>query len=177
MLALESCVRRFWDSDQLHPEKIVVPALTSSPCTVERRFALLAVCFISSDSVTLQAPPISHISPGRKMLLRSLYFAFNEMTRLVLEMQCAVCQLKGRNVSGPQRGEGSLAKLVQLLSVHIISVCSERAEICAPAGPVYGAGYLQGKFSATVICQIGEEGPWLVAVFRDCITPFAYFLS
>lgn len=125
MLALRSCVRPFWGSDQLHPEKIVVPALMSSPCTVERWFALLAACSTSSDPVTLKAPPISRISPGRKTFLYSLYFAFNEMTRLMLEMRCAVCQLNGRNVSGPQGGERSLAKLVQLLSVHIFSVCSE----------------------------------------------------
>ena len=70
-----------------------------------------------------------------------------------------------------------LKKLVQLLSVHIYSACSERAEICAPAGPVYSVCHPQGKFSATVICQIGEEGPLLVAVIRGCIILFAYLLS
>lgn len=76
-----------------------------------------------------------------------------------------------------QGGEGRLEKLVQLLSVHICSVCSEGAEICAPAGPVYSVCYPQGKFSATVICQIGGEGPLLVAVIRGCIILFAYLLS
>lgn len=68
VLALGSWVRPFWDSDQLQPEKIEAPALTSSPCTAARPFALLPSCFISSYSVTLGAPPNS-ISPGRKMLL------------------------------------------------------------------------------------------------------------
>lgn len=91
-------VRPFWDSDQLQPEKTMVPALLSSPCTVERPFTLLPAGFISSYAVILGAPPNSPISPGRETLL--FYFAFNEMTRLVLEMQCAVCHLSGRNASG-----------------------------------------------------------------------------
>lgn len=62
-------VRPFWDSDQLQPEKTMVPTLLSSPCTVERPFALLPVCFISSYTVILGASPNSPISPGREMLL------------------------------------------------------------------------------------------------------------
>lgn len=72
------------------------------------------------------------------------------MTRLVLEMQCAVCQLSGRNASRLKGGEGRLEKLVQLLSVHIC-VCSERAEpcallglcsVCATTGQVFCFGHL-----------------------------------
>lgn len=100
------------------------------------------------------------------------------MIRLVLEMQCALCQPSGRNISRLRGGDGRLEKkLVQLFCVHICSMCSEQAEICVPAGPVYSLCYPQGKFSATVICQIGGEGPLLVAVIRDCIILFAYLLS
>lgn len=74
--------------------------------------------------MTLGAPPNSPVSPGKSALNR-LYFAFNEMTRLVLEMQHAVCQLNGRNVSGLQGEEGRLEKLVQLFSLRVCSVCSE----------------------------------------------------
>lgn len=67
-------VRPFWDSDQLQPEKTMVPALLSSPCTVERPFALLPACFISSYAVILGAPPNSPISPGRETLLTAFIF-------------------------------------------------------------------------------------------------------
>lgn len=83
MLALGSWVRPFWDSDQPQPEKIVVSALTSSPCAVGRPFAQLPASFISSYSETLEAP-LNSLSPEKNAL--SLYFAFNEMTRLALEM-------------------------------------------------------------------------------------------
>lgn len=63
-------VRPFWDSDQLQPEKTMVPTLLSSLCTVERPFALLPACFISSYTVILGASPNSLVSPGREMLLR-----------------------------------------------------------------------------------------------------------
>ena len=67
MLALGPWVRPFWDSEQLQPEKIVIPALASSPSGVERLLALLPACFIRSYSVTLGAD--SSISPGRRMVL------------------------------------------------------------------------------------------------------------
>lgn len=62
-------VRPFWDSDQLQPEKTMVPTPLSSPCTVEGLFALLPACFISSCAVILEASPNSPDSPGREMLL------------------------------------------------------------------------------------------------------------
>lgn len=62
-------VRPFWDSDQLQPDRTVVPTLLSTSCTVERPFALLPACFISSYAVILRAPPNSPVSPGREMLL------------------------------------------------------------------------------------------------------------
>lgn len=125
-------------------------------------------------SVKPGAPPNSPISPGKSALNRP-YFAFNETTRLVLEMQHAVCQPNGRNVSGLQGEEGRLGKLVQLFSLRVCSVCSEWAEIRAPAGPVYSMCYPQGKFSATVICQIGGEETLLVAVIRGCIILHIYW--
>lgn len=67
MLALGSWVRPFWDSDQLQPEDC-------GSCTDE--FSLhcgKAVCtaasMISSYSVTVETPPNSPISPGKKILL------------------------------------------------------------------------------------------------------------
>lgn len=106
----------------------------SSPC---RR----AICTAASMlhwfiSAALGAPPNSPIRPGKSALKR-LYFALSEMTTLVLEMQCTVCQLNGRNVSRLQGEEGELEKIVQLFIAGICSVCSEGAEIRAPAGPVY----------------------------------------
>lgn len=59
-------VRPFWVSDQLQPEKTMVPTLLSSPCTEERPFALLPAYFISSYAVILGAPPNSPVSPKEK---------------------------------------------------------------------------------------------------------------
>lgn len=106
----------------------------SSPC---RR----AICTAASTlhqfiSTTLGAPPNSPISSGKSALNR-LYFALSEMTTLVLGMQCTMCQLNGGNVSGLQGEEGRLEKIVQLFGAGVCSVCSEGAEIHAPAGPVY----------------------------------------
>lgn len=155
-------------------EQTADPALTNSPCTAERPFAPVPAGFISSYLWNLGRLQIPQ-SAQEKSALNRPYFAFNETTRLVLEMQHAVCQPNGRNVSGLQGGEGRLGKLVQLLSLRVCSVCSERAEIHAPAGPVYSMCYPQGKFSATVICQIGGEETLLVAVIRGCIILHIYW--
>lgn len=143
----------------------------SLPC---RKAVCTGASFISSYPWNLGRLQIPQ-SAQEKSALNRPYFAFNETTRLVLEMQHAVCQPNGRNVSGLQGGEGRLGKLVQLLSLRVCSVCSEWAEIRAPAGPVYSMFYPQGKFSATVICQIGGEETLLVAVIRGCIILHIYW--
>ena len=62
-------------------------------------------------------------------------------------------------------------------SVFIFAVCAVNELKSVPLLGLFTVCYPKGKFSATVICQIGGEGLLLVAVIRGCIILFAYLLS